>query len=83
MVKHYTKNVITKQREGLKSAKREEKMNMTEKELTKMKEDFAKGIILSCPFCGRIDIDPRDHFLKCDPVFERYRQESFQHGYDK
>lgn len=38
-------------------------------------ENYRKGIICVCEKCGKIDIDPYDHFLNCNPIHELHRQE--------
>lgn len=50
---------------------------MSKEELKKWLEGKKFGaVILVCPRCHKVDIDPENHLDKCDPEGEAYRQES-------
>jgi hypothetical protein len=51
----------------------------TKTKVTKMLNDYNKGIIIVCPVCRHVDINPFEHFSKCDPIAEQYRRESQEH----
>ncbi len=34
------------------------------------------AVILVCPRCDKVDINPEKHLEQCDPEYESYRQEN-------
>lgn len=48
----------------------------SKEELVKALNQYHSRGFVSCPDCGRLDINPYTHFSKCDPVAETYRRES-------
>lgn len=55
---------------------------MNKAELKKWLEDKKFSVvILVCPRCGHVDIDPQTHLDECDPLDEQMRQEA-QNYYD-
>ncbi len=49
-----------------------------EKEIERF-NNYYRGEILVCDKCGKVDINPADHYKKCDPVMEEYRRQSMSH----
>jgi hypothetical protein len=50
---------------------------MTKEQLAIWLKDKKFGpVILVCPRCHKVDIDPAKHLDQCDPGYEAYRQES-------
>ena len=43
-------------------------------------EKMNRNIIVACPRCERIDINPVTHVGKCDPMAEYLRRESVEYS---
>lgn len=51
------------------------------KNIDEMKKDFGKGLIIVCPRCHKVDIDPYTHFKECNIGEEIRRQEVLDNYY--
>ena len=50
---------------------------MSKDELKKWLSNKKFGaVILVCPRCDKVDINPKKHLEQCDPEYESYRQEN-------
>lgn len=48
----------------------------TKDQITKMLNESRKGLIVVCPVCKHVDIDPYKHFSSCNPENEAIRQQN-------
>lgn len=37
-------------------------------------EEYNRGILIVCDKCGKVDINPKTHYLNCDPKREEDKQ---------
>lgn len=52
---------------------------MTDTTTSELIAAYDRGVIVICPNCMKIDIDPRKHFMKCNPEEEAHRLESHEY----
>lgn len=55
--------------------------NATVDAVYRMWMNYHSGIIVVCPICHHVDINPYKHFSDCNPELEAFRQESEDNFY--
>lgn len=48
---------------------------MTSETKARLINQYDRGLIVTCPDCRKIDINPVTHVPTCDPEHEEYRRE--------
>ena len=73
--KGYSEEEVKAIRQAIRLMRPEERKQLFERDVPA----YNRGIIVICQKCGKADIHPFKHLLKCDPAFEAYRQGSWEY----